>query len=110
MTPENILANLSNVSDETEFYTLMPEGYKPGRTKFVIVFGTVMSGLGNGIFSSSLAKVMQDKGFSVAPIKLEGYLNRDSGTLNPYRHGEVFVLDAGEAHGHRVDVVDQETP
>lgn len=95
MTPENILANLSHVSDETEFYTLMPEGYKPGRTKFVIVFGTVMSGLGKGIFSSSLAKVMQDKGFSVAPIKLEGYLNRDSGTLNPYRHGEVFVLDDG---------------
>ncbi|UCE61372.1 MAG: CTP synthase (glutamine hydrolyzing), partial [Phycisphaerales bacterium] len=38
---------------------------------------------------------LQDKGFRVAPIKLEGYLNRDSGTLNPYRHGEVFVLDDG---------------
>jgi CTP synthase len=59
------------------------------------VFGTVMSGLGKGIFSSSLAKIMQDKGLSVAPIKLEGYLNRDAGTLNPYRHGEVFVLDDG---------------
>ena len=38
---------------------------------------------------------MQDKGLRVSPIKLEGYLNRDSGTLNPYRHGEVFVLDDG---------------
>ncbi len=54
-----------------------------------------MSGLGKGIFSSSLAKLIQDKGLTVAPIKLEGYLNIDSGTLNPYRHGEVFVLDDG---------------
>merc|ERR1711964_903946 len=52
-------------------------------------------GLGKGIFSSSLAKLMKDKGLSVAPIKMEGYLNIDSGTLNPYRHGEVFVLDDG---------------
>jgi len=54
-----------------------------------------MSGLGKGIFSSCLAKLMQDKGLKVAPIKLEGYLNIDSGTLNPLRHGEVFVLDDG---------------
>jgi CTP synthase len=54
-----------------------------------------MSGLGKGIFSSCLAKLMQDKGLKVAPIKLEGYLNVDSGTLNPFRHGEVFVLDDG---------------
>jgi CTP synthase len=54
-----------------------------------------MSGLGKGIFSSSLAKLLKDKGLSVAPIKMEGYLNIDSGTLNPYRHGEVFVLDDG---------------
>src|SRR3954453_13213106 len=54
-----------------------------------------MSGLGKGIFSSSLAKLLQDKGLRVAPIKMEGYLNIDSGTLNPYRHGEVFVLDDG---------------
>ncbi|UCD30722.1 MAG: CTP synthase [Planctomycetota bacterium] len=73
----------------------MPAGYKPGKTKYVIVFGTVMSGLGKGIFSSSLAKCLQDKGLTVAPMKLEGYLNVDSGTLNPYRHGEVFVLDDG---------------
>ena len=57
--------------------------------------GTVMSGLGKGIFSSCLAKLMQDKGLKIAPIKLEGYLNIDSGTLNPFRHGEVFVLDDG---------------
>jgi len=92
---EKILASIGNVSDETEFYTPMPAGYRPGKTKYVVVFGTVMSGLGKGIFSSSLAKCLQDKGLTVAPIKLEGYLNIDSGTLNPYRHGEVFVLDDG---------------
>ncbi|MCH7702768.1 MAG: CTP synthase [Planctomycetes bacterium] len=95
MDGEDILSSLGDASDETEFYTPMPAGYRPGQTKYVFVLGTVMSGLGKGIFSSSLAKVFQDKGITVAPIKLEGYFNRDSGTLNPYRHGEVFVLDDG---------------
>ena len=90
-----MLASLTHSSEETEFFTPMPAGYRPGRTKYVVVFGTVMSGLGKGIFSSSLAKILQDKGLRVTPIKLEGYLNRDSGTLNPFRHGEVFVLDDG---------------
>ncbi|HHN78336.1 MAG TPA: CTP synthase [Phycisphaerales bacterium] len=73
----------------------MPDGYRPGYHKYVFVVGTVMSGLGKGIFASSLAKMLKDKGLTVAPIKMEGYLNLDSGTLNPYRHGEVFVLDDG---------------
>ena len=79
----------------SEFLSAVPEGYQKGRTRYVAVLGTVMSGLGKGIFSSSLAKLLKDKGLAVAPIKLEGYLNIDSGTLNPYRHGEVFVLDDG---------------
>ncbi len=78
-----------------EHYSPAPMGYTRGKTKFVVVIGTVMSGLGKGIFSSSLAKLIQDKGLTVSPIKMEGYLNIDSGTLNPYRHGEVFVLDDG---------------
>ena len=89
------LTSVGHVTEETEFFTPMPAGYEPGKTKYVVVFGTVMSGLGKGIFSSSLAKVLQDKGLTVAPIKLEGYFNRDSGTLNPIRHGEVYVLDDG---------------
>lgn len=92
---EKVLASLTHATDDTEFFTPMPTSYRPGQTKYVVVFGTVMSGLGKGIFSSSLAKIMQDKGLSVAPIKMEGYLNLDSGTLNPYRHGEAFVLDDG---------------
>lgn len=95
MKPEDQLARVGHISEETEFFTPMPAGYVPGKTKYVVVFGTVMSGLGKGIFSSSLAKILKDKGLSVSPIKLEGYLNRDSGTLNPFRHGEVFVLDDG---------------
>ncbi len=95
MEAESLLSTVRNQSGDTEFYTPMPAGYKAGQTKYVVVFGTVMSGLGKGIFSSSLAKCLKDKGLVVAPIKLEGYLNIDSGTLNPYRHGEVFVLDDG---------------
>ncbi|MEL6498072.1 MAG: CTP synthase [Planctomycetota bacterium] len=89
------LAATAQASIETEFYSPIPDGYVKGRTKYVVVIGTVMSGLGKGIFSSSMAKVLKDKGLKVAPIKLEGYLNVDAGTLNPYRHGEVFVLDDG---------------
>ncbi|MBI1373452.1 MAG: CTP synthase (glutamine hydrolyzing) [Phycisphaera sp.] len=91
----DILASAGHKTTETEFYSPIPEGYQRGRHKFVVVMGTVMSGLGKGIFSSSLAKLLKDKGLRVAPIKMEGYLNLDSGTLNPYRHGEVFVLDDG---------------
>jgi CTP synthase len=95
MENEGLLKTARDRSVETEFYLPLPAGYRPGSTRYVVVVGTVMSGLGKGIFSSSLAKCLQDKGLTVAPIKLEGYLNIDSGTLNPYRHGEVFVLDDG---------------
>ncbi len=91
----DLLASLSDVSTESEFFSPVPDGYRKGKARYVFVMGTVMSGLGKGIFSSCLAKLMQDKGLKVAPIKLEGYLNIDSGTLNPFRHGEVFVLDDG---------------
>jgi len=92
---KEMLTKLSGVSTESEYFSPIPKNYKKGKTKYVFVMGTVMSGLGKGIFSSCLAKLLQDKGLKVAPIKLEGYLNIDSGTLNPFRHGEVFVLDDG---------------
>ena len=96
MSKDNdLLASVSDISTDSEFFSPIPEGYEKGKTRYVFVMGTVMSGLGKGIFSSCLAKLMQDKGLKVAPIKLEGYLNIDSGTLNPFRHGEVFVLDDG---------------
>ncbi|OQA00283.1 MAG: CTP synthase [Planctomycetes bacterium ADurb.Bin401] len=95
MDKNELLTGVSETSADSEYFSPIPKGYVKGKTKYVIVMGTVMSGLGKGIFSSCLAKLMQDKGLKVAPIKLEGYLNIDSGTLNPFRHGEVFVLDDG---------------
>src|SRR5918912_1034152 len=95
MSNEDLLAQIANQQEETEFFSPMPAKYRRGHHRYVVVVGTVMSGLGKGIFSSSLAKLLQDKGLKVAPIKMEGYYNIDSGTLNPYRHGEVFVLDDG---------------
>ncbi len=95
MKGEKLIKSVGSKTEEHEFYTPFPQGYKIGRTKYVVITGTVMSGLGKGIFSSSLAKVLQDYGLNCTPIKFDGYLNVDAGTLNPYRHGEVFVLDDG---------------
>jgi CTP synthase len=67
----------------------------PEKTKFIVVTGSMMSGLGKGILTSSIAKLLQARGFNVIPIKFDGYLNVDCGTMNPFRHGEVFVLDDG---------------
>jgi len=91
---QEILSKIAATSSG-EFYTPLPPGYKAGKTKYVVVTGSVISGVGKGTISSSLCKLLQDRGMNVEPIKLEAYLNVDSGTLNPFRHGEVFVLDDG---------------
>jgi CTP synthase len=86
---------LSEQSVEHEFYDSFPKNYKIGKTKYIIITGSVMSGVGKGTFSSCLAALLMCHGLKVAPIKFDGYLNYDAGTLNPYRHGEVFVLADG---------------
>ena len=63
--------------------------------KYIFVIGGVMSGVGKGIAASSLAKILQGKGFKVNLIKIDPYLNVDAGTMNPTEHGEVFVLNSG---------------
>ncbi|MCL6089344.1 MAG: CTP synthase [Candidatus Marsarchaeota archaeon] len=63
--------------------------------RFIVVLGSLMSGLGKGIVTASMGRILQSKGYSVSPIKFDGYLNVDCGTMNPLRHGEVFVLDDG---------------
>jgi len=63
------------------------------QTKFIVILGSIMSGLGKGVATSSIMKVLSFYGYKVIPIKFDGYLNYDCGTMNPYRHGEVFVLD-----------------
>ncbi|MEM4137256.1 MAG: CTP synthase [Candidatus Anstonellaceae archaeon] len=65
------------------------------KTKYIFILGSIMSGLGKGILSSSIGKILQSCGFVVCPIKFDGYLNVDCGTMNPLRHGEVFVLEDG---------------
>ncbi len=63
--------------------------------KLIVVTGGVISGLGKGITTSSIAKILQEKGLKVNVIKIDPYINYDAGTMNPYQHGEVFVLDDG---------------
>ncbi len=94
MSGQDILRKVIATSGD-EFYTPLPKGYKVGSTKYVVITGSVISGIGKGTISSSLSKLLQDRGLNIEPIKLEAYLNVDAGTLNPFRHGEVFVLDDG---------------
>jgi CTP synthase len=64
-------------------------------TKYIFVVGGVMSGVGKGITSSSIGKLLQSRGFEVTSLKIDPYVNVDAGTMNPTEHGEVFVLDDG---------------
>ena len=64
-------------------------------TKYIFVLGGVMSGLGKGIAASSIGYLLKQADVSVTIMKLDPYLNVDPGTMNPYQHGEVFVLDDG---------------
>ena len=64
-------------------------------TKFVFVTGGVVSSLGKGIASASLAAILESRGLKVTLIKLDPYLNVDPGTMSPFQHGEVFVTEDG---------------
>ena len=63
--------------------------------KVIVVSGGVISGLGKGITTSSLGRLLKARGIAVTILKIDPYLNVDAGTMNPYQHGEVFVLDDG---------------
>lgn len=63
--------------------------------KFIFVSGGVISGLGKGITASSIGFLLKSRGIKVTSIKADPYLNVDAGTMNPYEHGEVYVLDDG---------------
>ena len=65
------------------------------QTKFIFVTGGVMSGLGKGVTTSSIAKLLQLSGQKVSCVKIDPYLNYDAGTMNPVAHGEVFVTEDG---------------
>ena len=63
--------------------------------KLIFVSGGVISGLGKGITASSIGRLLESRGLRVSAIKIDPYLNIDAGTMNPYEHGEVYVLDDG---------------
>ncbi len=62
----------------------------------IFVVGGVMSGVGKGVTTASIAKLIQDRGYTVTALKVDPYINVDAGTMNPTEHGEVFVLADGD--------------
>ena len=63
--------------------------------KYIFVVGGVMSGIGKGVASSAIGRILKSKGFKTTAIKIDPYINVDAGTMNPTEHGEVFVLADG---------------
>src|SRR3989339_1781006 len=63
--------------------------------RYIFVSGGVMSGIGKGIATASIGRILKRKGYKVTAIKIDPYINVDAGTMNPIEHGEVFVTDDG---------------
>lgn len=63
--------------------------------RYIFIVGGVMSGIGKGITTAAIGRILKDKGFNVAAIKIDPYINIDAGTMNPLEHGEVFVTRDG---------------
>ena len=64
-------------------------------SRYIFVAGGVMSGIGKGVATASIGRILKSKGFKVTAIKIDPYINVDAGTMNPVEHGEVFVTDDG---------------
>jgi CTP synthase len=69
---------------------------KEKSTKYIFVVGGVMSGVGKGVSSASIGRILKAKGYKVSAIKIDPYINVDAGTMNPVEHGEVFVTEDGD--------------
>ncbi len=66
------------------------------KTKYIFVVGGVMSGVGKGVTTASIGRILKNRGMEVSAIKIDPYINIDAGTMNPIEHGEVFVTDDGD--------------
>jgi CTP synthase len=64
--------------------------------RYIFIIGGVMSGIGKGITTASIGRILEDKGLSATAIKIDPYINVDAGTMNPMEHGEVFVTEDGD--------------
>jgi CTP synthase len=69
---------------------------KKTENKFIFVVGGVMSGVGKGVTTASIARILEGKGYNVSCMKIDPYINVDAGTMNPIEHGEVFVTEDGD--------------
>src|SRR4030043_1085991 len=65
------------------------------KTKYIFITGGVLSSLGKGLAAASIGALLESRGLRVTNQKLDPYINVDPGTMNPFQHGEVFVLDDG---------------
>lgn len=86
MQPKKNLSNKKSKSSKTNYI----------EAKYIFVVGGVMSGVGKGITTSSIALILKEYGHKVSAIKIDPYLNVDAGTMNPTEHGEVYVLKDGD--------------
>ena len=64
-------------------------------TKYIFITGGVISGIGKGITTASIGRLLIDRGFNVMVVKIDPYINSDAGTMDPFQHGEVFVTKDG---------------
>ena len=79
--------------------------------KYIVVIGATMSGIGKGVTASSIGVILKAGKHRVTAIKIDPYKNIDAGTMSPYEHGEVFVLDdGGETDLDLVKVGESELP
>ncbi len=69
---------------------------KKKTTKYIFVVGGVLSGVGKGVTTASIGRILQSKGYGISCIKIDPYINVDAGTMNPIEHGEVFVTEDGD--------------
>ncbi|MBI3231821.1 MAG: CTP synthase [Candidatus Doudnabacteria bacterium] len=76
-------------------YHIKPRKAKKLNTKFIFVSGGVISSVGKGITTASIGALLESRGYRVAPVKMDAYLNVDAGTIRPQEHGEVFVTKDG---------------
>ncbi|VVB55104.1 CTP synthase [uncultured archaeon] len=87
--------NFQNLlTPHTQYINVPSQGWLVAMN-YVVVTGGVLSGLGKGVTVASIGRILKDRGYNVAPIKIDGYVNVDPGTMNPYEHGEVYVLEDG---------------
>ncbi len=73
----------------------VPDSEKTKKPRFIFVVGGVLSGLGKGVVTASIGRLLKSEGYSVTGVKIDPYINIDAGTMRPTEHGEVFVTDDG---------------